>query len=313
MENSIAEMIAKVSTWGRWGPDDEVGTLNFITPERRAMGAAVISSGKCFSLAIPLDSHGPWPPGDIRANPVHFMAASGADHVSGAQTDNGFVQGYADDFICMFLQAGTQWDSLAHIFHNGKMYNDRSAALVDSSGAKKNGIMAIKSLVSGRGVLLDLPRALGLEWLEPGHVVSCAEIEATITAQHTQINPGDVVLFYTGHMRHVRSGGGWRGYIGGHEPGPGIDVLPWLLERQVAGVASDTWAFEAIPSQVDGCGMPIHQVGIVYMGLLVGEMFFLDDLATDCALDGQYDFFFCAPPLPITGAVGSPINPYAIK
>ena len=308
----LERLIQRVSNWGRWGPDDEHGTVNFITPARRAAGAELIRTGRSFSLAIPLDSQGPWPAGGGRWNPIHTMLQTGADVLAGAQPYD-FTEGYADDMVCMPLQCGTQWDSLAHIFHRGKMYNDRSARLVDAAGAHKNSITALKSDIVGRAVLVDLPRAQGIDWLEPGHEVTPAELDSALEGQGAQVLPGDILLLRTGHMRHIRQQGSWEGFVQPPEPGPGYRLIPWLYEHEVAAVAADTWALEAMPSGVEGCGLPIHQVGITYMGLLVGEIFFLDELAEDCAADRRYEFFFCAPPLPITGAVGSPINPLAIK
>jgi kynurenine formamidase len=215
--------------------------------------------------------------------------------------------------VCMPLQCGTQWDSLAHIFHRGKMYNDRSARLVDSGGALKNSITALKAAVAGRAVLVDLPRAQGVEWLSPGHEVTPPELESALERQRVRVMPGDILLVRTGHMRHIRSQGNWIGFVEPPEPGPGYQLIPWLHEHEIAALAADTWALEVMPSGLEGCGLPIHQVAIVYMGLLLGEIFCLDELAEDCSRDERYEMFFCAPPLTITGAVGSPINPLAIK
>jgi kynurenine formamidase len=308
----LEALIRKVSNWGRWGADDELGTLNFLTPRRRAAAADLIQTGRTFSLAIPLDANGPWPAGANRWNPIHTMLKTGADVLAGTQPFEN-TEGYADDMVCMPLQCGTQWDSLAHIFHRGKMYNDRSARLVDSRGALKNSITALKAEVAGRAVLVDLPRAQGVEWLPPGHEITPAELESALERQRVQVRAGDILLLRTGHMCHVRIKGTWAGFVEPPEPGPGCRLIQWLYEHDIAAIAADTWALEAMPSGVEGCGLPIHQVGIVYMGLLLGEIFYLDELAGDCAHDQRYDMFFCAPPLTITGAVGSPINPLAIK
>jgi kynurenine formamidase len=311
-DEQIDGLIRHLSNWGRWGPDDELGTVNYITPAKRIEAAGLVRRGEVFSLAIPFDSSGPQPPGDRRLNPHHVMLQTGTDIVCGVQPNQVGGWGYADDMITMALQSATQWDSLAHQFYDYKMYNDRDCTLVSASGAEKNGIAVLSSSLVTRGVLLDLPRALDVEWLPLDHKITVAEIEKTLERQHTEVRSGDILLFRTGNMFRARQNGGWDQYTYTDEPGPGMDVLPWLHEHQVAGVASDTWAFEAIPSGAS-IWLPIHAVGIVHMGLLIGEIFHLDDLAADCARDGVYDFLFSAPPLPFTRAVGSPVNPMAVK
>jgi kynurenine formamidase len=314
VEPDVQSVIDRVSNWGRWGPDDELGTVNFITPAKRVEAASLIRSGKVFSLAIPLDADGPlsepWPEG--RGNPRHLMLATGTDLAAGRQLGGENGNGYADDMVVMPLQCATQWDALSHQFWNYKMYNDRDCTLVGTRGAEKNSIDKLVAEVVTRGVLVDLPRHQRREWLEPDHEVTVAELEAALAAQKVDVRAGDVLLLRTGNMHRVRKGGSWSGYTHADEPGPGLDALPWLHDRQVAGVAADTWAFEVMPSRCS-IPMPIHSVGIVQMGLLVGEIFDLEALAADCAEDGVFEFFFSAPPLPFSKAVGSPINPLAIK
>ena len=107
--------------------------------------------------------------------------------------------------------------------------------------------------------------------------------------------------------------GGWGDYAGGDAPGLSFHTATWLHERQIAAVATDTWGMEVRPNEIPNTYQPLHQVLIPNMGLLVGEIFDLDGLAEDCARDGVYEFQFVAPPLPVTGAVGTPVNPLAIK
>jgi kynurenine formamidase len=220
--------------------------------------------------------------------------------------------GYADDSITMALQCATHWDALSHAFYDYKMYNDRDCALVGVEGAAKNSISMLAASVVTRGVLLDIPGALGLDALPPGYMISSVDLQRALEEQRVEVRSGDVLLIRTGHMGAIRKSGSWNGFTYADEPGPGLDCLPWFHEHEIAGVASDTWAFEAIPSGTS-IWLPVHAAGIVHMGLLVGEIFHLDALAADCAADGVYDFFFSAPPLPITGAVGSPVNPIAVK
>jgi kynurenine formamidase len=307
----VREMAAKVSNWGRWGKDDEAGTLNYITPERIVRAARLVKQGKVFGLAIPFDENGPQTGVGRRFNPIHVMLADGANVVAGVQGMGEF--GYADDMITMPLQCATQWDSLAHVFLDGKMYNDRSAALVTNRGAAKNSIDRVYDKVISRGVLLDVARYRGVECLAAGEAVSVDDLEATAKAARVAVESGDILLVRTGHTGLCLKRKSWDGYAGGGCPGLSFHTLPWLHEKQVAGVATDTYMVEVDPSDLAGRRGPFHLVAIPYMGLLLGEIFDLEGLAADCARDGVYEFLFVAPPLPVTGAVGSPINPYAVK
>ena len=158
-----------------------------------------------------------------------------------------------------------------------------------------------------------MPRAKGVKWLEPGYAISADDLDAAVAAQRVTIRSGDALLVRTGHMTLCKDRGGWGSYAGGDAPGLSFHTADWIYQHQIAAVASDTWGMEVRPNEIADSFQPLHQVCIPNMGLTIGEIFFLDDLAEDCARDGVYEFFFVAPPLPITGAVGSPINPLAIK
>lgn len=212
----------------------------------------------------------------------------------------------------MALQCATHWDGLSHFFYNYKMYNDRPCGLVGSRGAEKNSASKLADRIVTRGVLLDFPRALGLPWLPMGHRIAVDELETALEMARVKVEPGDVLLLRTGNMKRARAGGGWDQFTHSDTPGPGLNLLPWFHQKEIAGAATDTWSFEALPSQ---CAItcPVHAVGIVHMGLLIGEIFDLEGLAADCADDGVYEFLFSACPLPFSNAVASPANPVAIK
>jgi len=310
---TVREWGERYSNWGRWGEADERGTLNFITPERILAATAIPRSGRVISCALPFDQNGPQSGLAGRHNPIHTMLADGGDALAGAQD---FLPGgfnYADDTVTMPLQCGTQWDALAHVFYDGKMYNDRDIRLVTSSGAKANSIDRIRDAVVGRGVLLDLPRHARLDWLDDGTRVRPQNLDTCAEAQGVAIESGDILLVRTGMMTRCLQQKSWKGYCGGDAPGLSIHCARWLYEREIAAVATDTWGVEVRPNETPDCFQPLHMISLRNTGLLFGEIFFLDDLAQACSEDGNYEFLFTAPPLPITGAVGSPINPLAIK
>lgn len=308
----LRTMAEKCSNWGRWGKDDELGTLNFVTPEAVAEAARLIRRGTVFSLGLNFDRNGPqrglW---GNRYNPIHTMLATGTDAVSGNQDAGGLR--YADDAVSMPLQCGTQWDALGHIFYGDKMWNGYEATLVDSNGARKNGIEKTKNRMAGRGVLLDVARYCGTDCLEDGMAITSDDLEATAEAQGVKIRRGDFVIVRTGQMEQRLAAGEWGGYAGGEAPGLAFETAEWIHRKEIAAICTDTWGCEVRPNETDEASQPWHWVVIPMIGITMGEIFYVKELADDCARDRVYEFFFCAPPLPITGAVGSPINPQAIK
>jgi kynurenine formamidase len=310
---TVREWGRRYSNWGRWGKDDERGTLNFITPARVLEACALPRTGRVISCALPFDQHGPQSGFAGRHNPIHTMLADGGDALAGAQD---FLPGgfnYADDSVTMPLQCGTQWDALSHVFYDGKMYNDRDVKLVTSQGARANAIDRIADGVVGRGVLIDLPRFLRVPWLDDGTRILPEDLDACAEAFGVAIGSGDIVLVRTGMLTRCLEQRSWQGYCGGPAPGLSIHCARWLYEREIAAVASDTWGLEVLPNETPDCFQPLHMISLRNTGLLLGEIFHLDALSRACAEDGRYEFLFTAPPLPITGAVGSPINPLAIK
>jgi kynurenine formamidase len=269
-------------------------------------------------MALPFDESGPQTGAFGRFNPIHLMIRDGADAIAGTSVRDfyGGVDRHfrgTDDMIIMPLQCGTQWDSLGHVVYDNKIYNGYGAEWVSSKGALKNSIRNGANGMVGRGVLLDLPRALGVEWLDPGRAVTGDDLQAAAAHGGVTVGAGDFVFVRTGAMTAVRARGGWGDYAGGDAPGLGLESVDWVAERDVAAIAADTWGLEVRPNQTPDVNQPLHIIFIVYMGLWLGEIFDLDPLADDCAADGVYEFFFCGPPLPFTRAVGSPLNPMAVK
>ncbi|MFW0794919.1 cyclase family protein [Gordonia sp. CPCC 205515] len=314
-EGAIAAAVARCSNWGRWGDDDVHGTLNNITAADRAYAATLVRSGRPFSLALPFDNDGPQKGWRRRSNPVHTMLDTGTDAEAGVQ---GFPHGLggADDVISMPLQCSTQWDGLGHIFDHGRAWNGRRAGqVVTSDGDRVTGIETAADRMVGRGVLLDVGRTFGTDGeLPDGFAITTAHLEQTIEAQGSTaaVGRGDFVLVRTGQLtRALRDG--WGDYAGGAAPGLSFTTADWLRQTDIAGIVTDTWGFEVRPNEFDVAFQPLHQVAIPNMGLFIGEMWHLDDLATACTADGRYEFLLTAAPLPVTGAVGAPVNPIALR
>jgi len=294
----------ELSNWGRWGSDDELGTLNHVTPERIAAAAARARTGRVFDLGYTLSADGPQTGLGGRTNPVHLMSATGEPRFP----DGG---GYTDDFIFMPLQCATQWDGLAHIFYDDTCYNDVPISAVTARGASRLAIDALAKGVIGRGVLLDVARLHGVDCLAPDHGIGPDELDAACARQGVEVGPGDIVLLRTGWTRVFRDRSAAE--FMRTEPGLTVDCCRWLHARDVAAVAADNWGVEVYPSGDPDARMPVHYVLIRDMGMTLGEMFDLEALAQDCAADGVYEFLLCAPVLKVAHGVGTPLNPLAVK
>lgn len=308
---TIKTMAERVKNWGKWGPEDELGTLNYVTPADLVKAGSLVRKGKAISLGLDFNQSGPQRGWGGRFNPIHTMLATGTDAVAGAQESMQIR--YADDMVTMPLQCGTQWDALGHIFYGDKMWNGYDARLVDAGGARKNGIEKTRDRMIGRGVLLDVARFKGGDYLEDGYGIGNDELDGCARAQGVEVKRGDFVIVRTGQMENCLARGDWGGYAAGDAPGLRFETAEWIHGKQIAAICCDTWGCEVRPNESEEAFQPWHWVVIPMMGITMGEIFYLKDLAEDCAKDKVYEFLFCAPPLPITGAVGSPINPMAVK
>jgi kynurenine formamidase len=309
---AFAEVAARVRNWGRWGPDDELGTLNLIDDEARRRGAACVVSGQAFGLGLPLSEAEGIQLGFVpgRVNPTRTMTFVNELPPPGPDPD--FVA-FNEDVFSMATQAATHWDALAHTSHAGSIYNGYPATSVSAEGAARCGIARADTVIS-RGVLLDVARALGRDVLERGHPISPADLDAACAlGAGVTPEPGDIVLVRTGQMVHLQPER--RDLVAYVWPAPGltIETAEWFHEHDVAAVATDTMVLEVYPCQYEDIFLPVHVLHLVEMGLMQGQNWVLDPLAEACAADGRYTFLLDATPLPLTGALGSPVQPVALR
>lgn len=309
----LRDAAARLSNWGRWGPNDQAGTLNFITPSMVVAASRLVRRGTVFSLAIDFGHTGPQTGFLRRFNPMTFMLRDGSDAWSREMGGVPRGIGAADDVLLLPTQSATQWDSLAHIFYDDRMWNGYDCRLVSSLGAERNDIANYRDRIVGRAVLLDMPRHLGVGWCQPGQPIDAADLNAAAASEGVQIGTGDIVLLRTGHMAARRTIDGWGDYAGGDAPGLAFETLDWIRDRQIAAIATDTWGAEVRPSPITYVNQPWHRIAIPQIGLCVGEIFDLEALAADCADDGVYEMLIAANPLPVIGSVGGPINPTVVK
>jgi kynurenine formamidase len=315
---TVTELSHRYTNWGRWGEDDQLGTLNHITPDDVVAAARLVRTGRIVGMGLPIDDAGPQSGGALgRFNPIHLMIRDGADVAAGTMIrdfyggDDRHLRG-TDDVLIMPLQSGTQWDALAHIFFDGAMYNGYGPDQVSSKGALKNDITAGCHRMIGRGVLLDVPAVRGVPWLEPGYAITSEDLEDCERRQGLTVGRGDFIFVRTGQMAQVLDRGAWADYAGGAAPGLGLDAVPWVADREIAALATDTWGMEVRPNETPDTNQPLHIIFLVHMGLWVGEIFDLEPLADACAEQGRWEFMFSGPPLQISRAVGSPLTPIAV-
>src|SRR6185295_4803217 len=269
MSDLVRDTGRRLRNWGKWGPDDERGTLNYIAPSSIVGAARLVKRGAVFSLAIPFDSKGPQSAtssSSRRFNPIHRMMLTGPDCTTGAITFPGGV-GFTDDMVIMPLQCATQWDALSHCLLDGQIYNGYDANEISSRGAKRNGIDKVARGIVGRGVMIDLPRVKSVHWLEPGYAITPEDLDAAVAAEGVEIESGDVLLVRTGMMTMCAARGGWGDYAGGPAPGLSFSTAGWVHGHELAAVATDTWAMEVQPHEIPDSYQPLHQVFLVNMGL----------------------------------------------
>ncbi len=301
------ELAKEVSNKGRWGDEDEIGTMNLVTPEATLRGVGCAKTGRSFSLALPLHHDGPQT-GRIpnRINPLHTMIGINTPFMGDPQKTC-----LSDDVLVMGTQCATHWDGLAHASYAGLLYNGYpSGTVIAEAGATKCGIEKVKSIVT-RGILLDVAAAKGVRRLDAGHAIVPEDLDAAVAKAGVTVEPGDILLVRTGQQEHLRTGDKDAYRL----PAPGLSYtsVKWFREHDVAAVATDTFSFEVWPGEDEAVLLPVHLLHLVEMGMMQGQHWFLDDLAEDCAKDGVYEFLLHASPEPIVGGTGSPVNPIATK
>lgn len=309
LPDSFHELAGRVRNWGRWGEDDERGTLNLIDQEAVRRGVAAARRGQSFSLAIPLSQDGPQVgaiPG--RVNPLRSMTMLDTP-LSG--DDDGVRCN--DDVVVMGLQSATHWDALAHVSYGGVIWNGYPAStVVAQGGATRCGIDKVGTVVS-RGVLLDIARLRGVDRLEGGTAISGEDLDAAAAAAAVAVRPGDIVLVRTGHIQLLKQRRPNRMEYLFPAPGLSTAAVTWFRQNDVAAVATDTMTFEVYPWEDEKVAMPVHLLHLVDMGMLQGQNWDLEALAADCANDGVNEFLLEASPEPFVGGLGGPVQPVAIK
>lgn len=293
-EAEVRGYFDRCSNWGRWGADDNAGTVNLITPEKRREAATLVSSGRAVSLAYPLNTVG----GPGNWNPAqHFLRAT---------------PDFSVDYIGLLFHgyATTHVDALCHVFWEGKMYNGKPATDVTSLGARSGSVDAWKTGITTRGVLIDIPRFRGEPYVTIEKPVRAWELHDAAAAQGSPLKPGDAVIVYSGRGAYFAAN---PNAVPGAAPSPGlhVDTVPYLKENDAAILGWDQ--MDATPSGYEVFrGLSVHILTIVFAGMPLLDNAYLEPLAEACREEQRWEFLLTINPLNVRGGTGSPVNPVAI-
>jgi kynurenine formamidase len=300
--DQFRELFEAVSTWGRWGPNDERGALNYLTPDLVLAASRLMRSGETVSLGLPL-------PTQVGIdNPVpadHHMTALGDEDIG-----SGTLR-FAKDYVGADYHnpSHSHIDALCHVAFDGALYNGKPTTSLTPEGATADAIGVLKDGLVGRGVLLDVPRLRGVAWLEPGEHIFPDELESCERKQGVTVEEGDILLVRTGQARRQTELGPWD--TDSAKAGLHPTCVPLLAKRRIAVLGSDGNS-DTTPSATEGIDFPIHALTLNAMGVHLLDYLQFEDLVAACEREGRWEFLFLAAPLRIIGGTGSPVNPIAI-
>jgi kynurenine formamidase len=293
---TVDRWMSELSNQGRWGASDELGTLNLITPQHRVRAAELVSAGLTVSLSHDYlkeraaDATSPWSQ-ELLGNPQ-------AGYLSDRYT------------IAYHGYAHSHMDALCHNSLDGVMYNGFSRSTVDPiAGCTRLGITNAKGGIVTRGVLMDIARLKGVDYMEPGTAIYVEDLEAWERETGITVGPGDVLFVRAGRWARRAEEGAWA--TGRSAAGLHASVVPWLHERGVAMLGSD-YTNDVLPSLVEGVSQPVHLLTLVAMGLWLFDNLDLEAVAEAAAEQNRWEFMFVAAPLAVPGGTGAPLNPLAI-
>jgi kynurenine formamidase len=302
------------TNWGKWGPDDEVGALNYLTAAEVLRGVQHIKSGAVFTLQRLIgDPKGdPVWPGRSPAEKTMVLDESSWDGADAPQFPGGLH--YADDKIVAFLQGSTQYDALGHVWYGGRIWNGYDARTTVGGLDKASVAPIAERGVAGRGILLDMARFRGKDNLDKAETFTHEDLMACAESQGVTIEKHDILIIRTNFLKlFFEQGDAF--YEGFCEPGLvySPELVSWFQDMEVPNLVTDTIANEVTTDPNTGAALPLHCALMRNLGVTLTEICDLEKLAASCAEDGQYTFFYVAAPLKVNQASGSPVNPVAIK
>ncbi|GAB3067731.1 cyclase family protein [Nocardioides zeae] len=311
----LTELLAdSPSNWGKWGPEDEVGSLNYLGPEQVVAAAGLISSGKVFTLQRLIgDPKGdPVWPGRTPATRTQILDESSWDGEDAPAFPGGLH--YADDKIDAFLQGSTQYDALGHVWYGGQLYNGYDARTTVGGMDKASVEPIAQRGVVGRAVLLDMARFRGKDTLESAETYTHEDLVACAESQGVELRKRDILLIRTNYLQLFFELGD-KFYEGFCEPGLvySPELVQWFADMEIPNLVTDTIANEVTTDPNNGVALVLHNALMRNLGIAFTEICDLEALAADCAEDGRYEFFYAAAPLKVAKGSGSPVNPLVVK
>jgi kynurenine formamidase len=301
--------------WGRWGPDDEVGALNFLTSQEVLRGVQTVRQGKVFTLQVVMghpqgDPVWPGRSGAHRINVMdhgYFLGGKGAETPGEAQ--------YSDDMMIMYLQGSTQYDALGHVWCEDQLWNGYHARTTIGSMTKASVLPLAERGIVGRGILVDMAHHRGKESLERGETFTHLDLVEAARQQRTEIEKRDILIVRTGWIGEFYKQPHQEFYRDYIEPGLTYtpELIDWFREMEIPNLVTDIIANEVSLDPDSGVALPLHTALMRNLGVTFTEIAQLDPLAADCAEDGQWTFLYVAAPLKVYGGTGSPVNPIVVK
>ena len=313
---SVSKLLEGLPTnWGRWGTNDEIGGLNFLTPEECARGTAAIKSNKAFPLSTIIGNPKGDPVWPGRTGAIKLMTQDKGSYASGKlQALPGGLE-YADDYITMFLQGSTQFDALGHTWYDDKLYNGYDAHSTMQGMEKASVLPLAEKTATGHAVLLDVARWRKKSTLAKGEQITFQDMLDCAQAQGTKFTKRDIILIRTGFLTMFYDQGAAKFY----EPPflePGLvfskELIEWFHQQEVPLLGTDTIANEITIDPNNGIVLPLHSALMRNLGVVFNEILWLEDLAKECAAQKRWEFFYTAAPLKIYRGTGAPVNPIAI-
>lgn len=304
------------SNWGKWGPDDELGSLNYLDASSVLEAVGHVRTGEVFTLqALMGHPHGdPVFPGRASIQRENILdEASWAPGGNGPDLAGGAH--YADDKAVLFLQGSTQYDALGHLWYDGQIWNGYDADTTIGGMDRASVLPIAEKGVVGRAVLIDMARHRGKSYLEKGETFDHTDLEAAARAQGVQIRPRDVLVIRTGFLNYFYSVSQEEFYTDLVEPGLTYsrELVEWFQRNEIPNLVTDTIANEVTKEPETGVMLPLHCALMRNLGVALTEICSLDELADACAGDGRWNFMYAAAPLKVAQGTGAPVNPIAIR
>lgn len=312
----VAELLKDApKNWGKWGDDDEVGSLNYLGPQQVVAAARLIRSGKVFTLQVPMCAPGGDPVWPGRRGAERYQVIDEGHWLCGKAAHIPGDVHYADDVISAFLQGSTQYDALGHVWCEGKLYNGYDASTT-IGGMQRAGVLPLaeKGIV-GRGVLIDMARHRGKPALDKGETFTHLDLMDAAQAQGIELRKRDILLIRTGFIETFYDLGSEAFFKDFIEPGLTYspELVAWFQDMEIPNLVTDTIANEVSVDPSTGIVLPLHNALMRNLGITFTEIADLRKLSKDCEEDGQWDFLYAAAPLKIVSGTGAPVNPIVVK